>query len=153
MLFEALKLVLDPYVLWVILGSAMFGLFVGAVPGLTATMATDAPVSRVNPSSTSRTASFSSSASEIAKVSATSASGPPRPRSASGRWHPQVATSTAKAAPARPTARVRRLHRGMLEPLPVDRSALEGPGERARPEVALQDGRGLVVFVPTKEAP
>ena len=40
MLFEALKLVLDPYVLWVILGSAMFGLFVGAVPGLTATMAT-----------------------------------------------------------------------------------------------------------------
>jgi hypothetical protein len=23
----------DPYVLWVILGSAMFGLFVGAVPG------------------------------------------------------------------------------------------------------------------------
>jgi putative tricarboxylic transport membrane protein len=40
MLFEALKMVLDPYVLWVILGSAMFGLFVGAVPGLTATMAT-----------------------------------------------------------------------------------------------------------------
>jgi len=33
-------LVLDPYVLWVILGSAVFGLFVGAVPGLTATMAT-----------------------------------------------------------------------------------------------------------------
>ena len=40
MLFEALALVLDPYVLWVILGSAAFGLFVGAVPGLTATMAT-----------------------------------------------------------------------------------------------------------------
>src|ERR1041384_1451077 len=40
MLFEALKMVLDPYVLWVILGSAVFGLFVGAVPGLTATMAT-----------------------------------------------------------------------------------------------------------------
>ena len=40
MLFEALKLVLDPYVLGVILGSAAFGLFVGAVPGLTATMAT-----------------------------------------------------------------------------------------------------------------
>ena len=40
MLFEAFKLVLAPYVLWVILGSAMFGLFVGAVPGLTATMAT-----------------------------------------------------------------------------------------------------------------
>jgi putative tricarboxylic transport membrane protein len=40
MLFEALKLVLDPYVLWVIFGSAIFGLFVGAVPGLTATMAT-----------------------------------------------------------------------------------------------------------------
>jgi TctA family transporter len=40
MLFEALKMVLDPYVLWVIFGSALFGLFVGAVPGLTATMAT-----------------------------------------------------------------------------------------------------------------
>src|SRR5215510_9017452 len=39
-LSEALKLVFDPYVLWVILGSAAFGLFVGAVPGLTATMAT-----------------------------------------------------------------------------------------------------------------
>src|SRR5688572_29803835 len=40
MLFEALRLVLDPYVLWVIFASAAFGLFVGAVPGLTATMAT-----------------------------------------------------------------------------------------------------------------
>jgi len=40
MLFEALRLVFDPYVLWVILASAAFGLFVGAVPGLTATMAT-----------------------------------------------------------------------------------------------------------------
>jgi putative tricarboxylic transport membrane protein len=40
MLFEALRLVLDPFVLWVILASAAFGLFVGAVPGLTATMAT-----------------------------------------------------------------------------------------------------------------
>jgi putative tricarboxylic transport membrane protein len=40
MLFEAARLVFDPYVLWVILGSAVFGLFVGAVPGLTATMAT-----------------------------------------------------------------------------------------------------------------
>src|SRR5688500_19903844 len=40
MLFEALKLVLDPYVLGVILGSAVYGLFVGAIPGLTATMAT-----------------------------------------------------------------------------------------------------------------
>jgi putative tricarboxylic transport membrane protein len=40
MLFEALKLVLDPYVLWVIFASAAYGLFVGAVPGLTATMAT-----------------------------------------------------------------------------------------------------------------
>ena len=40
MLFEALALVLDPYVLWVIFASAAFGLFVGAVPGLTATMAT-----------------------------------------------------------------------------------------------------------------
>src|SRR5437868_1433677 len=39
-LSQAFALVLDPYVLWVILGSAMFGLFVGAVPGLTATMAT-----------------------------------------------------------------------------------------------------------------
>jgi putative tricarboxylic transport membrane protein len=40
MLLEALALVFDPYVLWVILASAAFGLFVGAVPGLTATMAT-----------------------------------------------------------------------------------------------------------------
>jgi putative tricarboxylic transport membrane protein len=40
MLFEAFALVFDPYVLWVILASAAFGLFVGAVPGLTATMAT-----------------------------------------------------------------------------------------------------------------
>jgi TctA family transporter len=39
-LAQALALVFDPYVLWVILGSAVFGLFVGAVPGLTATMAT-----------------------------------------------------------------------------------------------------------------
>jgi len=39
-LSQALAQVLDPYVLWVILGSALFGLFVGAVPGLTATMAT-----------------------------------------------------------------------------------------------------------------
>ena len=40
MLFEALRLVFDPFVLWVIFASAAFGLFVGAVPGLTATMAT-----------------------------------------------------------------------------------------------------------------
>ena len=40
MLLQALALVFDPYVLWVILASAAFGLFVGAVPGLTATMAT-----------------------------------------------------------------------------------------------------------------
>jgi TctA family transporter len=39
-LSQALALVLDPYVLWVILASAAFGLFVGAIPGLTATMAT-----------------------------------------------------------------------------------------------------------------
>jgi len=39
-LWQALLQVLDPYVLWVIVGSAAFGLFVGAVPGLTATMAT-----------------------------------------------------------------------------------------------------------------
>src|SRR6187455_2227853 len=36
----AFALVFDPYVLWVIFCSAIFGLFVGAVPGLTATMAT-----------------------------------------------------------------------------------------------------------------
>jgi putative tricarboxylic transport membrane protein len=36
----AFALVFDPYVLWVIFASAIFGLFVGAVPGLTATMAT-----------------------------------------------------------------------------------------------------------------
>ncbi len=39
-LAQAFSQVFDPYVLWVIFGSAMFGLFVGAVPGLTATMAT-----------------------------------------------------------------------------------------------------------------
>ncbi|MBE7424695.1 MAG: tripartite tricarboxylate transporter permease [Ideonella sp.] len=37
---QAFGLVFDPYVLWIILASALFGLFVGAVPGLTATMAT-----------------------------------------------------------------------------------------------------------------
>jgi TctA family transporter len=37
---EAFRLVFDPYVLGVMLASAVFGLFVGAVPGLTATMAT-----------------------------------------------------------------------------------------------------------------
>lgn len=36
----AFGLVFQPYVLLVILGSAVFGLFVGAIPGLTATMAT-----------------------------------------------------------------------------------------------------------------
>jgi putative tricarboxylic transport membrane protein len=36
----AFALVFDPYVLGVIFASALFGLFVGAVPGLTATMAT-----------------------------------------------------------------------------------------------------------------
>jgi len=40
LLTQALALVFDPYVLWVILASAAFGLFVGAIPGLTATMAT-----------------------------------------------------------------------------------------------------------------
>jgi TctA family transporter len=38
-LWQALSLVFDPYVLAVIAGAAAFGLFVGAVPGLTATMA------------------------------------------------------------------------------------------------------------------
>ena len=37
---QALAMGLYPYVLWVILASAAFGLFVGAIPGLTATMAT-----------------------------------------------------------------------------------------------------------------
>jgi len=37
---QALTLVLDPFVLTVIAGSALFGMFVGAMPGLTATMAT-----------------------------------------------------------------------------------------------------------------
>ncbi|MBX9910210.1 MAG: tripartite tricarboxylate transporter permease [Beijerinckiaceae bacterium] len=36
----AFGLVFDPYVLAVIMGSAVFGMFVGAMPGLTATMAT-----------------------------------------------------------------------------------------------------------------
>ncbi len=39
-LAQAFAQVFDPYVLWVIFASAAFGLFVGAVPGLTATMAT-----------------------------------------------------------------------------------------------------------------
>ncbi|MGB3934555.1 MAG: tripartite tricarboxylate transporter permease [Burkholderiales bacterium] len=39
-LSQAFALLLDPYVLWVIVASAAFGLFVGAIPGLTATMAT-----------------------------------------------------------------------------------------------------------------
>ena len=37
---QAFGLVFDPYVLWVILASALFGLFVGCIQGLTATMAT-----------------------------------------------------------------------------------------------------------------
>ena len=37
---QALDLVLDPQVLVVILGAAVFGLFIGCIPGLTATMAT-----------------------------------------------------------------------------------------------------------------
>lgn len=36
----AAGLVFDPFVLWVIVASAAFGIFVGAMPGLTATMAT-----------------------------------------------------------------------------------------------------------------
>ncbi|MFN8703742.1 MAG: tripartite tricarboxylate transporter permease [Rhodospirillales bacterium] len=39
-ILTAFGLVFDPYVLFVILASAVFGLFVGAMPGLTATMAT-----------------------------------------------------------------------------------------------------------------
>lgn len=39
-LLQALGLVMDPYVLMVIFCSALFGLFVGCIPGLTATMAT-----------------------------------------------------------------------------------------------------------------
>ncbi len=39
-LLEAFRLVFDPYVLVVIILSAIFGMFVGAMPGLTATMAT-----------------------------------------------------------------------------------------------------------------
>lgn len=39
-LAQAFGLVFDPYVLMVIFFSAMFGLFVGCIPGLTATMAT-----------------------------------------------------------------------------------------------------------------
>jgi TctA family transporter len=39
-LLVALGLILKPYVIFVILMSAMYGLFVGSIPGLTATMAT-----------------------------------------------------------------------------------------------------------------
>ncbi|NUU01148.1 tripartite tricarboxylate transporter permease [Herbaspirillum robiniae] len=38
-IYAAFGMVFDPYVLAVILGSSMFGLFMGAVPGLSATMA------------------------------------------------------------------------------------------------------------------
>ncbi len=36
----AMQMVFDPYNLWVMFAASLFGLFVGAVPGLTATMAT-----------------------------------------------------------------------------------------------------------------
>jgi TctA family transporter len=39
-LITAFGLVFQPYVLAVIVASAVYGLFVGAIPGLTATMAT-----------------------------------------------------------------------------------------------------------------
>ena len=39
-LIQAFGLVFDPHVLWVCLASAIFGIFVGSMPGLTATMAT-----------------------------------------------------------------------------------------------------------------
>ena len=39
-LTQAVELVVTPYTICVILLSALFGLFVGAIPGLTATMAT-----------------------------------------------------------------------------------------------------------------
>ena len=39
-LFEAIQLLFDPFVLGVMVASACFGLFVGAIPGLSATMAT-----------------------------------------------------------------------------------------------------------------
>jgi TctA family transporter len=37
---QAFSMVFDPYTIFVMLGASLFGLFVGAVPGLTATMAT-----------------------------------------------------------------------------------------------------------------
>lgn len=39
-LLQAFTLVFDPYVLAVMIGAALFGLFVGSIPGLSATMAT-----------------------------------------------------------------------------------------------------------------
>src|SRR5690554_4558968 len=39
-IFQAAGLVADPYVIWVCFGAAVFGIFVGSMPGLTATMAT-----------------------------------------------------------------------------------------------------------------
>ena len=39
-ILHAVQLIFEPYVLTVIVLSALFGLFMGAVPGLTATMAT-----------------------------------------------------------------------------------------------------------------
>jgi putative tricarboxylic transport membrane protein len=40
LILKSFALIADPYVLAVIAFSALFGLFVGAMPGLTATMAT-----------------------------------------------------------------------------------------------------------------
>src|SRR5437764_9414690 len=37
---QAFSMVFDPYNIYVMIGASLFGLFVGAVPGLTATMAT-----------------------------------------------------------------------------------------------------------------
>src|SRR5918912_2301495 len=41
---QAFAMVFDPYNIVIMLGASLFGLFVGAVPGLTATMATALPV-------------------------------------------------------------------------------------------------------------
>ena len=37
---QAFAMVFEPYTIMVMIGASLFGLFVGAIPGLTATMAT-----------------------------------------------------------------------------------------------------------------
>ena len=85
---QAFAMVFEPYNILVMLGASLFGLFVGAVPGLTATMATAllvpvtffmAPIPATAPTADGASASTSASASA-------SASGPASAPSATRTW-------------------------------------------------------------------